>query len=204
MEREINAAVGLAQGVPGLMTKTELECMARGVLDYDVRVAVEVGSWRGQSATLYCAMGCTVFCVDDFRGVWPLEMGQEDAIPRRLELKGSFLANTKEWRDAGRLFLIEMDSVKQRGEVVQALQTVLAARGGGADVFFMDGDHSYAGVVNDIEIARAVLRPGGLITGHDINLDDGRRAVAEMVPHWQPGEGKWTMNNKLWWATHRS
>jgi len=35
------------------------------------------------------------------------------------------------------------------------------------DVLFIDGDHSKAGVINDIEYARQ-LRPGGMVIFHDI------------------------------------
>lgn len=61
------------------------------------------------------------------------------------------------------------------------------------DVVFIDGDHSEAAVRNDYDLARSVVRPGGLIVFHDDNgldvvdvsrvLDDlsGRGAVIEHV-----------------------
>jgi predicted O-methyltransferase YrrM len=35
------------------------------------------------------------------------------------------------------------------------------------DAAFIDGDHSYAGVMHDSRLARALLRPGGIIVWHD-------------------------------------
>lgn len=38
----------------------------------------------------------------------------------------------------------------------------------GADVVYIDGDHSYEGVKSDIEFALSVIKPGGLILMHDV------------------------------------
>lgn len=37
------------------------------------------------------------------------------------------------------------------------------------DVVFIDGDHSRAAVLNDRDLAKAIVRPGGLIVYHDDN-----------------------------------
>lgn len=42
------------------------------------------------------------------------------------------------------------------------------------DLVFIDGDHSEAAVRNDHDLARSILRPGGLIVYHD---DNGLRTV---------------------------
>ena len=38
------------------------------------------------------------------------------------------------------------------------------------DFIFIDADHSYAGVMNDSEIAFKMIRPGGTIVWHDYLL----------------------------------
>lgn len=43
-----------------------------------------------------------------------------------------------------------------------------------ADAIFIDADHSREGVMNDYRLARALVRPGGIIVFHD---DNGRREV---------------------------
>lgn len=39
----------------------------------------------------------------------------------------------------------------------------------GVDAVFIDADHSREGVMNDTELARAIVRPGGIIIWHDDN-----------------------------------
>ncbi len=59
------------------------------------------------------------------------------------------------------------------------------------DAVFIDGDHSRAGVLQDTALARAVLRPGGVIVWHDYHglgtvdvrdvLDEMHAAGADIV-----------------------
>jgi len=52
-----------------------------------------------------------------------------------------------------------------------------------ADVVFIDGDHSYGAVIHDSYLAKAVIRPGGMIIWHDYhNLETVgvRRALEEL------------------------
>jgi predicted O-methyltransferase YrrM len=55
---------------------------------------------------------------------------------------------------------------------------------GGADWVFLDGDHEYEPTARDIRLYRALLRPGGLLSGHDYWPDHPgvRRAVDQDVP----------------------
>lgn len=41
-----------------------------------------------------------------------------------------------------------------------------------ADMIFIDGDHRYEYVMNDIETARKLLKPNGLLCGHDYTHTD--------------------------------
>jgi len=50
------------------------------------------------------------------------------------------------------------------------------------DVVFIDGDHSYEGVMADIKAWLPKIKPGGLMTGHDFHLITGvRRAVEDSL-----------------------
>ena len=65
------------------------------------------------------------------------------------------------------LLLIESDS-----HAAAAKQRVLEALGGNQlDFLFIDGDHSYEGVKQDLENFSSLVRPGGLIALHDIVPD---------------------------------
>lgn len=63
----------------------------------------------------------------------------------------------------------------------EASRFVRERSGGGFDVAFIDGDHSYEGVVQDIRLALPCCRPGGLVILHDTVACEGvQRAWAEL------------------------
>lgn len=68
---------------------------------------------------------------------------------------------------------------------------------GSLDWVFIDGDHSYEGVSTDIDNWAKKVRPGGVVIGHDINLDTVKRAVGERYPEYQT-EGQ--RFNNCWWV----
>jgi len=50
---------------------------------------------------------------------------------------------------------------------------------------FIDGDHSYKAVKQDIQTAINLLKPGGMLSGHDYNKDHWPgtvEAVNELLP----------------------
>lgn len=49
------------------------------------------------------------------------------------------------------------------------------------DLVFIDGDHSYAGVMKDSELAFSLIRPGGVILWHDyLMIGDVTRAISSL------------------------
>jgi len=49
------------------------------------------------------------------------------------------------------------------------------------DFVFIDADHSYNSVLADIKNWAPKVKPGGYISGHDINMSSVKRAVKETV-----------------------
>lgn len=47
------------------------------------------------------------------------------------------------------------------------------------DYIFIDGDHSYEGVLRDLNNYYSKVKTGGIFSGHDINLQDVQRALKE-------------------------
>ena len=67
-----------------------------------------------------------------------------------------------------------------------------------ADMIFIDGEHSALGVMRDIRLARPVLKPDGLMCGHDYGRDPGVALVVDKVY----GDRVCHMTNKygtIWW-----
>ena len=55
------------------------------------------------------------------------------------------------------------------------------------DLVFIDADHSYTHVREDILRYSPKLRPGGLLTGHDIDYPGVNQAVRELIPIFDVG-----------------
>lgn len=49
----------------------------------------------------------------------------------------------------------------------------------GMSLVFLDGDHHYHAVVTDIDLYKPLLRPGGIMAGHDGDYPDVEQAVVE-------------------------
>lgn len=49
------------------------------------------------------------------------------------------------------------------------------------DYIFIDGDHSYKAVSNDIKFYYSKVKSGGIFAGHDYNLSDVKQAVSEFM-----------------------
>jgi len=57
------------------------------------------------------------------------------------------------------------------------------------DAIYIDGNHDYGYVLNDIEMYYTKVRPGGIIGGHDIYLNSVKNAVADFA----------TTNGLIWY-----
>jgi Methyltransferase domain len=73
-----------------------------------------------------------------------------------------------------------------RYEIVRALSVNAASRHGdrSLDFVYLDADHSYEGVMKDLEAWRPKVRPGGMMCGHDYLdavLEEGNFGVKSAV-----------------------
>jgi len=126
----------------------------------DGEIIVEVGSWLGKSAA-YLARelqlrGKTnkLFCVDTWAGDDSLkaqvaEMGGPD------EVFATFLRNMRPL--VGRVMPIHMSSVEAAAQFDN--ESIAAV--------FIDADHTYDAVMEDLQSWFPKVRPGGMIFGHD-------------------------------------
>lgn len=132
-------------------------------------IAVEVGTWKGRSAEAIL-QGSTgkLYCVDSFVG------DPSEHVKRRwfnvpiADVKAAWRERLSRFGD--RVELLEMDSVDAA--------TYLAGEVGPfVDFVFIDACHNYDYVRRDVHHWAPLIRPGGLLCGHDYDERGVRDAV---------------------------
>lgn len=153
---------GAASNVEGL------EKLARKYLSG--KRGLEIGSFAGESALIMMECGVvSLHCVD----LWAVNGYYHEAkiSPAYESFK----------RIAGR-YPGAVVACQGSSNVVL---TMLAQREAKFDFVYIDGDHKYDSVCQDIALAIAVLKPGGLLCGHDygrvVQKDDVTKAVNDML-----------------------
>jgi predicted O-methyltransferase YrrM len=152
-----------------------------------LRTVVEIGSYLGASALalaegLKAAGNSTarIHCIDTWRNEGMSE-GPADHM-------ATFRRHTAPY---GALI------VPERGRSTDVAAELLA-RIGPIDLLFIDGDHSYAGVLADWQTFGPALAPGGVVAFHDIGWAQGvQRVVDEQVRPQVAAQGG---QPNLWWG----
>jgi precorrin-6B methylase 2 len=153
------------ESVPGWMTRPELDLVASvaaGVPDNGV--IVEVGSFAGRSSVHWAANSrpsVKIYCIDPFDTI------VDDYSFERMQGNSSGVRG----RTAGELFAKNTQPWAKRVAAIPKLSPP-SSWDRPADVIFVDGDHTFAGVTRDIEFWIDQLKPGGRLLGHD--FDDAR------------------------------
>jgi predicted O-methyltransferase YrrM len=151
--------------IPGWMTKSELEVIARVAAEAPKYGAiVEIGSFAGRSSVHWAANSepsVKIFCIDPF-----------DAFVDEYSLAHIHgVAADVAGRPSGDLFVQHTSAWAHRlTPIAQTSPPPMWDRP--ADIIFVDGDHSAEGVTRDLEFWIDWLTPGGLLLGHD--WDDAR------------------------------
>ena len=147
---------------------------------------VEVGSWKGKSAAFMCVeianSGKIIRfdCVDTWQGSDEHQAGGafEDHDCVNGELLTRFQENMAPV--TGRFNTIIESSV-------QAAQRYANCS---LDFVFIDADHSYPAMIQDITAWLPKIKPGGYLAGHDYYWAGVKQAVDELLPqalHYPPG-----------------
>jgi len=162
-----------AKGIPGHMHDGELEWLAHQASIHS-RI-VEVGSWMGRS-TRAMADNTTgdIWAVDTFDG-------------------GKGMAHDLVGKDSAWLFGEFIQNVGDCKNVLPVCKSSAEAwwyaRGMGKtfDMVFLDGDHDYETVLDDISTWSGLLDVNGLLCGHDYadRCPGVKRAVEEFVPNFK-------------------
>ena len=147
------------------------------------RVVVEVGSFKGRS-TRVLADNVASALGDGAKGViYAIDPWKHMGGVRR-----NFEANLQDHIRAGRVSTWAM--------TFEAAFPTL--RGLTADLVFIDDDHVYESVRRHIELGRHLVRPGGILSGHDYHRASWpgvTRAVDEAFP------AGVSVCGSIWWVT---
>jgi predicted O-methyltransferase YrrM len=178
--------VNIANALPieGWMKTSELEWLAQQASQN--RRIVEVGSWMGRSTTSMAdnMEGGVIFAVDTWRGSEEHESYLKDK-PVDFVYE-TFRANLKRHIDSGRVCPVRLPSL-EAARVFRALGCP------GFDMVFIDAAHDYENVKADIQAWKPLVRPGGLLCGHDWGHPPIVQAVRELL-------GKPKSSSTIWYA----
>jgi hypothetical protein len=174
-----------AERIEGWTTRSELNWLCRQARRR--HVIMEIGSWKGRSThALASATPGILFFIEHFHGSKDSggesyhEVASEQGVDA---IRKTLLANLDCFIQRGSALLIEMTSA----EAATTLAPISRHRP--ADMIFIDADHSYEAVKDDILNWRPHLRRGGLLCGHDCDWQSVRQALDETLPGWQRGPG---------------
>lgn len=139
----------------------------------------EVGSYKGCTARVMADnTNGKVYCIDTFAG----SVGEADMARLLAENGPNWLYDTcrNNLSGLGNVIIMRMDSIAAAKELSQ---------GHVFDMIFLDASHDYDSVKADLLAWMPLLRPGGLLCGHDRQWDGVAKAIDELVPDHRVGVG---------------
>ena len=166
------------------MTVSELVRLYK--LSKDIKVAAEIGSFIGASASsigasfLQSGQG-VLFCIDTWKND-AMSEGARDTL-------NEFFVNTKP-------FSSYIHPV--RGFSTEVIDKV-RERTGHLELLFIDGDHSYDGVKADWEAYKDFLKPGSIVVFHDYGWAEGVKSVVHEDV--MPLVSSHDQLPNMWWGT---
>jgi predicted O-methyltransferase YrrM len=171
MGNTISIDITRALAIDGWMSKQELQWLAEQAVEH--RCIVEIGSYLGRStrAMLDHCPGI-VYAFDDWKGPRDVYLDKSE----RDKLFDVFRNNVVDHND-------KIEIIK--GDLSETYPYVEAVK---PDMVFIDGSHEYEDVKRDILFWKDKLVPGGLICGHDIQLDTVQQAVTETIGEFEIAE----------------
>ena len=123
---------------------------------------VEVGVWKGRTTQIFAehAKG-TVYAVDTWSGVPDDPKQHSKLYPDAANAFEEFRANMAPYIQSGRVVPVTTDSLTAARR--------FAAQGLRFDLVFIDADHRYEAVRDDVAAWSPLVADGGILCGHDFN-----------------------------------
>lgn len=171
-----------AKTIDGFMGDEELLYLAK--LASTAKVFIEIGSWHGKSSRAIAdnlPEGGVLYCIDTWKGS---ENEQETHHASAKLMNGDnafiwFLQSCLDLIKDGKIIPLRLSSLNASNFLYLEKME--------ADVIFIDANHTYEEVKQDIQTWRGILKKEGTICGHDYGtsnpeLDGVTKAVNEIFP----------------------
>jgi hypothetical protein len=177
-------SIAKALKIDGFMARDELTWLAAQARIHPL--IAEVGSHKGRS-TRALADNCrgVVYAIDPWAGYVNNDGSQARWIGDPDQAFACFKRNLKDHLRKGRVVICRTGL----GEAVKGVLPFV-------DMVFIDGDHRYEQVRDDILLAKRILKPGGLLCGHDyghVEWPGVQRAVNELI-----GSSRIVLRKTIW------
>lgn len=168
MESGIQLKLSAAKAIDGWMSDSELDFLAKTAKDCE-RI-IEVGSHKGRSSRAL-ADNCKgyIYCIDPWEGNYLNDRGDRTLFTSGDHILSQFIKNLQNCPNV----------VICRGGLVDFSDNLPLV-----DFIFLDGDHHYELVKQDILLSKGLLKRGGILAGHDYTHTDWpgvKKAVDELV-----------------------
>jgi len=128
--------------------------------------AVEVGTFSGENAVVMAKYFNSVVTVDPWRNGYDKDDHASNADMAEVEKK--YFERTA---DSPNISHLKLTSLEGANEFKDA----------SLDFVYLDGDHQTDAVVADIDAWRPKIRKGGILAGHDINMDKVHNALRQRL-----------------------
>ena len=117
-------------------------------------IIVEIGSYTGQSTMMFADEAKLVISVDPYMNDYDDKDDACHAADIPTEVYQKFLENTASYKNISHIKMTSDDAIKVLGNLK-------------VDLVYIDGVHTYEQVKKDIKNYRNIIKPGGLLCGHD-------------------------------------
>jgi predicted O-methyltransferase YrrM len=189
----MTSSLDAAQAIPGWMDHRELAWLAAAAST--ARTIIEVGCFQGRSTrALADHTTGVVHAIDPWAFYRNDDDSQADWITKDYDwpgLRRAFEAHLADHLASGRVVIHAAPS----SAALPALLKTLGRRS--VDLVFIDGDHRYEAVREDMALAHPLVRAGGILAGHDYGKRDWpgvKQAVDERFP-----QGVHSLRS-IWWT----
>lgn len=155
-------------------TKYRWETISEWVSQKGWKTGVEIGVWKGETFKYLLNNNADLNLIGvDLYEPQPANKGPEKWIKGE---NGHAWDHKKYYTD-----LLEFCKVNGKGTIIKdySVNAAKTITNESLDFIFIDGDHSYEGVISDIEAWYPKIKFGGWIIGHDIHFDTVKKAVTE-------------------------